>query len=321
MNERGTQPPPLLLDREQTEGVLATAGLMDAVRQALIAISRGEVTAPPRVAAFAPNGLLGVMPAYVPRLGLGAKLVSVFPSGPAAGRTAHRGAMVLFDEDDGRPLLVLDAGPLTAQRTAATALLAAQVLGSPTAGRIAVLGAGIQATAQLRMLAVTHPSAAVLVASRDPLRAAAAARAHPRADAVPSVAAATEGAEVIFCCTDSDSPVLTADDLCPGALLCSVGGSRGPEFDPAITADADVYVEWRGAVSEPPPAGAHELQGLDPNRVIEIGAVLSSDAPVRVSRERITVFKSTGHGALDVAAARAALDQALLLGLGRPVSM
>lgn len=316
-----TSAPTLWLNPAQTERALDTASLMPALRHALIAISRDEVSAPPRVSARAPNGVLGAMPAYVPGLGLAAKLVSVFPTA-VAGRSVHDGAVVLFDEHDGRPLLLLGAGPLTAVRTAATALLAMQVLAHTQPRQVAVLGAGMQARAQLQLLAAQVPTVPVLVASRDAARAADAARVHPLGIAVGSVADAARDADVVFCCTDADAPILGAGDLAPATLLCSVGGSRGPEFDPAIAEGADVYVEWRGAATERPPAGAHELQGLAAGEVIELGALLDEQRTVNArGGDRLTVFKSTGHGALDVAAARVAFDQAQRLGLGAPITL
>lgn len=52
-----------------------------------------------------------------------------------------------------------------------------------------------------------------------------------------------------------------------------------------------------------PPSGAHELQGLPGDRVTLLGSVLCGEAPGRTSPDQLTVFKSTGHAALDVAAA------------------
>lgn len=304
MNEA---PAPLVLDRARTAAGLRTAPLLDALRHALVAISTGTASAPARIAAYTERGLLGAMPAYVPGLGLAAKLVSVYPSaGP--GRSAHQGIVALFDEHDGTLAAVLDAEPITAVRTAATATLAMQALARPDAERVAVLGAGTQARAQLALLAELLPAARVRVAARDPQRARAAAEHFPGATAVSSVAAALDGAEVVFCCTDTQAPLVAAGDLAPGTHLSSVGGSRGPEFDPRLLAGASAFVEWPGAASERPPAGAHELQGVAAEALTLLGAVLAGQAPGRRSRDEITIFKSTGHGALDVAAARVVLD-------------
>jgi alanine dehydrogenase len=82
-----------------------------------------------------------------------------------------------------------------------------------------------------------------------------------------------------------------------------------------------VFVEWRGAVTSPPPAGAHDLQGLDPATVTEIGEVLAGTRPGRTARDQLTVYKSTGHAVEDAAAAGLVYRRALDAGAGTTVSI
>jgi len=82
-----------------------------------------------------------------------------------------------------------------------------------------------------------------------------------------------------------------------------------------------VFVEWRGAATNPPPAGAHELQGLDPDAVTEIGEVLAGARPGRTSPEELTVYKSTGHAVEDAAAADLVHRRALETGAGVTVTI
>ncbi|NUT18745.1 MAG: ornithine cyclodeaminase family protein [Hamadaea sp.] len=288
-----------VLDAAQTRAALDPQRVLDAVALALIALSRGEVSAPPRIAALAPAGLLGAMPAYVPGLGLAAKLVSVFADPAKPGRSSHRGLVALFDEHDGRPLSVVDAEPLTAVRTAASATLSLRVRGRQP-DCIAIVGTGVQATAQLAMLAVTRPQTPVIVAGRDPERARDLARLHPHADSA-SIEDAVRASDAVFCCTGAREPVLRRSWLRAYAHVSSVGGSHGHELDAETIHDGLLYAEWLGAATSAPPAGAYELQGIDPARIVMLGAVLAGDHPV--VDDRLTVFKSTGHGALDVAAA------------------
>lgn len=306
----------LLLDRTQTGAALDPIELLPLLTRALVAISRDEVSAPDRIAARSPAGLLAAMPAYVPGLGMAAKLTSVFASVGPTGGSAHRGLVLLVDDADGTPIAVMDAEAVTAIRTAATATLAMQALARPDATRIAVVGAGAQARAQLRMLAAVGSTASVSLASRHPDRAAAAVADHPTAVAVESVREAVAGADVVFCCTDATAPVISHGWLARGAHVSSVGGSHGPEIDATSVARGSVFVEWAGAVTAPAPAGAHELRGTDPGRVVLLGAVLDGRHPGRRSAEELTVYKSTGHAALDVAAAVAANARALEAGIG-----
>lgn len=314
----------LVLDRQRTAAALDPTAVLDAVRRALIAVARGEASAPPRIAALTPAGLLGAMPGYVPGLGLAAKLVTVTADPQRPGRRFHRGVVALFDEHDGRALALLDAQSLTEVRTAASATHSALALAArPDFGRVAVVGTGAQARAQLTLLAVIRPDAEVAVAGRDPLRAGEAAALHPRARAATGIEDALRGADVVFCCTDATAPVIRREWLAPGAHVSSVGGSHGPELDRATLQDAALFAEWPGAAASPPPAGAHELQDLSPGRRITLlGSVLAGDHPGRGGDTTArTIFKSTGHAALDVAAARVAHDMARAHGWGVTVDL
>lgn len=118
------------------------------------------------------------------------------------------------------------------------------------------------------------------------------------------------------CCTDARAPVIRRDWLKKGAHVSSVGGTWGPEIDAETIAASRVFVEWRGSASTPPPAGAVELQGIDPGLVTEVGEVLAGTRPGRQSEDEITLYKSTGHAVEDAAAARLVYDRAIAEGVG-----
>ena len=82
-----------------------------------------------------------------------------------------------------------------------------------------------------------------------------------------------------------------------------------------------VVVEWRDSVVVAPPAGAAELQGLDPASVVELGDLLGGRASGRTSEAQVTVYKSTGHAVQDLAAARLVHDAAVEAGLGTLVEL
>ncbi|WP_055589649.1 ornithine cyclodeaminase family protein [Streptacidiphilus griseoplanus] len=310
----------LVLDRSQTRAALDPARVMAAVATALVAIARGEASAPPRIAARTPAGLLGAMPAHVPGLGLAAKLVSVFAAPGRPGGSEHRGVVALFDEHDGRPLALMDAESISAVRTAAVATLSMQALAGPHPARIAVVGTGAQARAQVALLAVVAPGAAVVVGGRSPERARRTAAGHPTASA-DTVEAAVRGADVVFCCTGAAEPVIRRHWPAEGAHISSVGGSEGPELDPETIRSGSLFAEWAGAAASVPPAGAHELQGVAPDRVTLLGSVLDGRHPGRRQPGELTVFKSTGHAALDVAAASVVHGFARAHGLGTTVDL
>ncbi|MEU1410749.1 hypothetical protein [Streptomyces sp. NPDC005731] len=108
----------------------------------------------------------------------------------------------------------------------------------------------------------------------------------------------------MYCCTGATRPVLRRHWLAAGTHVSSVGGAHGPGPDPETVREAALFTEWPGGTTTPPPSGAHELQGLPADRVFTLlGSVLSGEALGRRSPDELAVFKSTGHAALDVAAA------------------
>jgi alanine dehydrogenase len=311
----------LVLSEADVTRLLDMEELLAAVGDALAAVSAGRASVPPRVAASAEGGILGAMPVHLDGVALGAKLVSVFPGNHGRGRPSHQALIALFDPAEGTPLAVLDGTRITAARTGAAAAVAAGALARPDAAVLAILGAGVQGGSHLEAFPLVRDFREVRVASRTPGRAEALAQRHPAARAVVGFEEAVAGADVVACCTDAREPVLNVGWLAPGAHVSSVGGTFGPELDPAVVRAGRVFVEWRGAVTSPPPAGAHDLQGLDPAAVTEIGEVLAGTRPGRTSPEELTVYKSTGHAVEDAAAADLVYRRALEAGAGVTVTI
>lgn len=291
---------------------------MEPMAQALISYSAGEATSPPRAGAATPKGWLGAMPAYLPESTLAAKLVTVFPENTAKTLPTHQGIVALFDTDDGTPLCVMEARHITAVRTAAVSALSVRELARDGARVLAVLGSGEQAKAHLQLVPTVRQFAEVRLAARSRERGQAFAEHFPGVQIFPSFEAAVRGADVVICCTDSQEAVVRLSWLGRGTHLVSIG--RGPEVDEYTLREARLFVEWRGAVSSPPPAGAIELQGLNAEGVIEIGELLAGKQPGRLSDEEITVFKSTGLGVEDAAVARVVFEAAVTNRLGARVA-
>jgi ornithine cyclodeaminase/alanine dehydrogenase-like protein (mu-crystallin family) len=311
----------LVLDEAQVATLLDVDELLAALADAFRALSAGRASVPPRVMASAAAGLLGAMPVALPGVALAAKLVTVFPDNHRRGRPSHQALIAVFDEETGTLRALLDGTRITALRTGAAAAVAAGALARPGAAVLAILGAGVQGRSHLEAFPRVRAFREIRIASRTREHAAALADGHPAARVVDSFEEAVTGADVVCCCTDARQPILSAGWLAPGAHVSSVGGTFGPELDPATVRAGRVFVEWRGAVEHAPPAGAHDLQGLDPATVTEIGEVLAGVRPGRTADDEITVYKSTGHAVEDAAAARLVIRRALATGVGSTVRL
>jgi ornithine cyclodeaminase len=309
----------LVLTRAEVEELLDLDALVDALAKAHAELSSGAVSMPPRIAAFTPAGLLGAMPAYVPSAGLGAKLVTLFPGN--TDRPTHQAAIVLFDADTGSPTALLDGTYITEARTAGAAALAARLLARADAKVLAILGTGAQARSHAAAFARLRDWAEIRVAGRDAEKAAELA-AEVGAQSAESFEAAVRDADVVAAATHSQEPVVRLEWLSPGAHVSSVGfPGEGSELDPAIVREATLVVETRAALA-PPPAGAPELQGLDESAVhAELGELVVGTRSGRTTAHEITLYKSVGVAAQDLAAAALVVAAARERGAGLEIEL
>jgi alanine dehydrogenase len=302
----------LVLAEEDVRRLLDLDELIDAVGDALAEVSAGRASVPPRVAAFVPeSGLLAAMPGYAAGV-LETKLVSVFPG----HEPSHQALIALFDDATGTPLAVMAGTHITAARTGAASALSTRLLAREEARVLAVLGTGVQARSHYDAVTRVREFDEVRVAGRSRERAAALG-----ASVADTFEAAVRGADVVCACTDAPAPVLRREWLAPGAHVTSVGASQdGPELDEATVRAGLLAVESRVAF-EPYPAGAHELQGLDPAAAVELGELVAGSRPGRTAPDQLTVYKSMGHAAEDAAAARLVYERALREGAGTEVDL
>lgn len=294
-----------MLSQEQVARLLDVDLLLGRLERAFVELSAGRASVPPRVAAFVPGqGLLAAMPGYVDGV-LAAKLVALFPG----HEPSHQALIAVFEAETGTPRAVMDGTHITAVRTGASSAVATRALAREDARVLAVLGAGVQGRSHLDAVRRVRAFAEVRVASRTSEHARALAD-EAGAMAVGSFEDAVRGADVVCCCTHASEPVLRREWLAPGTHVCSVGASQeGPELDAETVTAGLLCVESRVAF-EPPPAGAFELQDLDPSDAVELGEVLAGTRPGRTSDDQITVYKSMGHAVEDAAAAALVLERA-----------
>ena len=289
---------------------------LEAVREAFVAYARGEWSMPPKVYVPAyPAGDFRAMPA----LGAGhaaLKWVTSFPGNPARGLPTVTGLVVLSDASNGSLVAVLDAGAVTALRTGAAAVLAAETLGRPDAGVATVVGAGVNGRATARTFVSLGRE--VLLWDVDEKRARDTAEelgtgvAGSRKEALEAdvVVTVTPGRDVLF----------------PGGSLragqhVSLMGADGPgKAEIAVDEIGRAHVfcdDWEQASHNGDLAHAVETGAITQNDVTELGAVLTGQAPGRQSADDITIFDSTGLAIQDLAIALAALERADELNLSR----
>ena len=289
---------------------------VEAVREAFLAYARGEWSMPPKVYVPAyPAGDFRAMPA----LGAGhalLKWVTSFPGNPAHGLPTVAGIVVLSDATNGMPKALLDAAAVTALRTGAAAVLAAETLARPGAAGAAVIGAGVNGHAVARTFAAVGREVALWDVDGERARAAAdeigASVAASRDDAL--------AADVVATVTPGKEIVVAEGALRPGQHVSLMGADGPGKAEIAVSELARVHVfcdDWEQASHNGDLVHAVEAGVLGRGDASELGAVLAGTAAGRRDDDEITVFDSTGLAIQDLAIALAALERAEELNLQR----
>lgn len=312
----------LMLNEMEVQRLLDPDMLLDALAEGFKALSEGQVDAPKRIGITVPDtGILLSMPAYQQGREITIKLVSVFHDNQRFGIPSHQAVICLFDAQTGSPLSFMDGGYITALRTAGAAALSTRLLARTDSHVLAIIGAGVQGRAHLKMLPRVRQFTEIRIASAHYDHAEQIAKTDNRVQAVESIEQAVRGADVICLCTASGEPVISYDWLSPGMHITSVGYSPpGGELDPKVIEHGHLFVETRMAF-EPPPVGCGELVGFDRNIGTELGELLPGKAPGRQSQDEITVYKAMGHACEDMAAASLVYRRAKQEGVGQKVAL
>lgn len=306
---------PRIISAEEVPALLSMEACIEAVDASFRSLAKGEAEQPLRTMVPLPDGKSGLlaMPAYLASPpSLGAKLLTLFPGNEKRNLPSHRGVIVLFDPEDGGLRAVVDAGPVTAIRTAAASAVATRVLARDDASELGILGSGVQARSHVEAMLVVRPIRRIRVWSPHPGRLAAFVeevreRHGVSAESSPSPRAAVEGAHVVCTVTSSPEPILAGDWLSPGAHVNAVGAHtpRTRELDTGAVARSRFYVDLRSsALAEAGDFLIPRNEGAIDDRHIlgEIGEVLEGRAEGRTDPDQLTVFKSLGLAVQDLAA-------------------
>jgi alanine dehydrogenase len=274
---------------------------VEAVRHAFVDHARGEWLMPSKVyVPVPPDGDFRAMPARGGGYSV-LKWVTSFPRNPERGLPTVSGIVLLSDATDGRLLAELDAGALTALRTGAAAVLAAETLGAGD-GPAGVVGCGVNGRAVAQTFLARGRD--VLLWDADEARAALVAEelgagvagSRQQALGADAVVTVTPGREILF----------GAGSLRAGQHV-SLMGADGPgkaEIALEELARARVVVdEWEQASHNGDISRAVEAGSLARADVVELGRVLAGEQEGRTGADEITVFDSTGLAVQDLAVA------------------
>jgi ornithine cyclodeaminase/alanine dehydrogenase-like protein (mu-crystallin family) len=314
----------LILSGDDVARHLSYEDCIPLMREAMMALSRGETRQLLRaILDLAGGRMFGSMPGAMDGGAIGAKLISVFPHS-GGGAPSHQGVVALFDPEGGAPVAIVEAGALTAIRTAAASAAATDVLARPDSRRLAVLGTGEQALRHVEAIRHVRGIDEVRIWGRAFDKAKALAE-RVGGLAFESAEAAAAGADIVCATTASAEPVLLSEWVADGTHLNLVGSSRaGPvEVDTPLVARARFFADHAEGVRR---QGAEWLRALadgavgEDHLLGEIGAVTAGTLPGRTAPADVTIYKSLGSIVQDLAAGWYLVGKARAEGFGTGVA-
>jgi ornithine cyclodeaminase len=292
---------------------------LPALRRALVAHADGKVVQPLKPYLRVPGGAghiadrIIAMPGYLADPGVcGIKWIGSKHDNPSrVGLARASGVIVLNDPRTNYPIALLEAGLISAWRTAAVTCLAAAQLARKGFTDVALVGCGVIGRTQLRALLQQFDHIAALhLYDLNP--ATAQELAHDIAAEYPAVtsrvAACAEDVvrvgDVVIPCTVTDQPYIPFRWLKRGAFVSNVS-IMDVHKDVFLHADKVVVDDWEQSNREKKIINQLVLEGSFSRERLhaELGAVLAGQRPGRESDDEIIVLNPMGMAVEDIACA------------------
>ncbi|GJM21519.1 MAG: cyclodeaminase [Planctomycetota bacterium] len=322
-----THPPALpdllYLSRADVESLdIRFTDVLDTVRQVFREKGLGQLDSPPKrgVSPSRDNSIRAMMAAIPSLSTAGVKWISGFPSNQARGWPTITAMVVLNDVETGLPSAILDGSWITATRTAASTLIAAQHMARRESSSVGLIACGLQGRSNLRALCSEFP--VTHVKAFDIEREAAERFAEEQRAAlgveVEVVDTATDAAREVDMLVTSlpierrPKPPLDIDVLAPGcfAALLDYNAAMTPagmrQADKLIVDDA-AQLRWFRSVGYF--RGTPEPDG-------DLGKVVAGRQRGRESNEQRVIALNLGIGVLDIATASLIVKKARAEGRG-----
>lgn len=319
----------LVLSMDDAKAMLGMDEAIEVQRRAFVAIAEGKTAAAPnswlRLPGDGRRGWLKLLAGYdADSAGLGVKVLARFPNNPPGANLGS--LLLLFDENNGFPLAVMDGVYVTAVRTGAGAGLATDVLAREDARTVGLVGTGVVAWYSILAIKKCRPALRDLrIYSRsEERRVRLAERASNElgfvAQACDSVDSAVAGADVLVTATNSPEPVLMASHLEAGQHLNAMGIRTEIHHEAiarcVVVGDGREETLNDGKFSVALASGAVSEEDLAPT----LGEILSG-ASARETAEEVTMFDSSGVAIQDVTCARFVYQKALVERRGTHVNL
>ncbi len=320
-----------ILSEQAVERLIEPMAAIEAMADAYRRHTAGHIPAPGRLdmGRDNPKGNVLVLAGHSDNSSFAIKAnMHVYPD-PSTRQRKASSMMMLWNAVQCAPIALIATTLFNNHRTAAGLAAAAQRLAPKNAETLAVFGAGKIAPAAIRYLALVRPFKSISIVGRGAQHSgdlAAQLRNAPELGgcdvrAVTDPAVAVRDADVIVTITTADTPVFPGREVKPGALVILAGANRpqAREADNDLIARARVYADHRSGCMERAGDICIPLRTghLNESQIAgEIGELMLGGTPAPAGSCDVTVFKSIGIVAQDIALAEAIVGRAARSGIG-----
>ena len=307
-----------IITRHQIDQILPTLDLIPTIEKGFQAYSEGAAIVPPVGEMILEQGEVHIKYGYIREQNYYViKIASGFYENPGSTQMSGNGMMLLFSQKSGQPICaLLDEGHLTNIRTAVAGAIVAKHLAPENVKMIGIVGAGAQARLQLIYLKNVVACRQVMVWGTGPEELE---RYKSEMEQEGFIIETTQDlsrlqnqCNLIVSTTPSKVPLLNREKLKKGTHITAIGSDtpEKQELDPEILQQADLVVAdsleqcmERGEIYK-----AMAADMLDPQKVVELGDIISGKATGRLNDEQISVADLTGVAVQDIAIATAVFN-------------
>ncbi|MEM3004609.1 MAG: alanine dehydrogenase [Candidatus Bathyarchaeia archaeon] len=324
----------LLLRDLEIEPLLEMNEVLEAVEQAFREKAMGRVQMPAKTYLYYEkyNGDLRVMPAYMESMDASAvKVVNVHPNNRRFNLPTVMAVIMLIDPKTGAPQAIMDGTKITAVRTGAAAGVATKYLARADSSKLGIVGAGVQASAQLEfMLQVADISEVRVYDVDDESKnrfVTWASRDHPDVNFIPAagIEEVATSSDIICTVTPSRKPVIIDEWVDYGTHINAIGADAPgkEELDPAILKRSKVVIDdwdqaWHsGEINVPVSKGLIDRSDIHG----ELGEIIVGKKKGRASPREVTVFDSTGLAIQDTVVAKLVYKKATEKKIGTEIEL
>lgn len=236
------------------------------------------------------------------------------------GLINHQSTVFLFDPDTGKASAMVGGNLLTALRTAAASSVSIKHLARKDARVMGMVGAGHQATFQLRAALEQQDFEKVIGWNYHPEMLPNIEKVANEAG-LPFEAVELDGlkaADVIITITSSFGASLLSEHVSDGTHIACMGTDTvgKQEVGQSLVERASVFTdEVAQAITLGESQHAYAAGSKPESAITEIGAVINGSHPGRQSADEVTLFDGTGVGLQDLAVAAAVVDLAIEKGI------